>query len=92
MQYSTQLTSGKRVKKPNLTNIDLQFLYDAYELEKLGNRDRGFKMTAIELIERGSGNQSKKDIIINAIINAKTKEVVLKKCQDFILAGMGLGV
>jgi hypothetical protein len=50
-----------------------------------------FRVFATELVQSGGGKQPMKDKII-AGMQVEDKKKVLQKAQNFILAGMGLGV
>jgi len=87
--FKTQSTSKPRLKNDTLGNDALQRLYALYE----SSLDLGqFKMVCEDTVRFGAGKQARKDEIIVSIRLATKREVALKKTQDFILAGMGLGV
>lgn len=85
----TQHTSQPRLQNDTLGNEALKKLYEAYELMDLEN----FRVFAEGVVMAGGGKQPRKLEIVNSMYApTATKERVLKKAQDFILAGMGLGV
>jgi len=86
--YSTQTSSKPRLKNDTLGNDALRDLYVAF----VDLNSQAFTSKCVDLVQAGGGNQKRKDEILNAIFAAKTKAQQLKKTQDFILAGMGLGV
>lgn len=86
--FATQRTSKARVKHEVYGEMDFQDLYKAYDQLTL----RQFKDYCIELIQIGTGRQPKKDEICGAIEDCNDKDRALKLTNDFILAGMGLGV
>lgn len=86
--FKTQTNSKPRLKNDTLGNQALQDLYDSFA----ASSDQAFQQKCIELVQAGGGKQKRKDEIINAIVSARSKAQQLKKAQDFILAGMGLGV
>lgn len=88
MQFQTQASSKPRLKNDTLGNDVLKELYTAYELMDIG----AFKVFAEGVVMAGGGKQPRKIEICNAINNTQNKATALKKAQDFILAGMGLGV
>lgn len=88
MQFNTQSSSKPRLKNDTLGNDTLRILYEQYNTLN----DTQFLDVCVDTIQRGGGNQARKDEIVRAIRQSNRKEVVLKKTQDFILAGMGLGV
>ena len=86
--FNTQSSSKPRLKNDTLGNDSLARLYDAF----VTMDDMTFEALCISTVQQGGGKQPMKDSIISAIQNTKSKSVKLKKAQDFILAGMGLGV
>jgi hypothetical protein len=89
MTFSTQSSSKARLKNDTLGEDALTRLYAFYE----SSIDFGqFKVICEDMVQMGGGKQLRKDEIISGIRAATKREVALKKAQDFILAGMGLGV
>lgn len=89
MQLNTQTSSKPRLKNDTLGNDALQRLYGMFE----SSLDLGqFKVVCEDTVQMGGGNQQMKDKIIREIRMATTKQYALTKVQNFILAGMGLGV
>ena len=87
--FSTQSSSKPRLQNDTLGEDSLQRLYGIYESSlPLGQ----FKQVCEDFVQAGGGKQPRKDEIIRAIRVTTKREVALKKAQDFILAGMGLGV
>lgn len=84
----TQSSSKARLKNDTLGNDALRQLYSDFESM---NEDE-FHRKCIEMVQSGGGHQPRKDEIVQDINNARTRLARLKKVQDFILAGMGLGV
>jgi len=85
----TQNSSQPRLQNDTLGNEALQQLYKAYE--NMNFED--FRVFAEGVVMAGGGKQPKKIQIIEEMYkNTSTKPIILKKAQDFILAGMGLGV
>lgn len=85
----TQTSSTPRLKNDTLGNDALKELYKAYEMMDFDN----FRVFAEGVVMAGGGKQPRKLEIVNSMYNPLvTKSQVLKKAQDFILAGMGLGV
>lgn len=85
----TQSSSKPRLKNDTLGNDALQRLYGIFE----SSIDLAqFKVVCEDLVQMGGGNQPRKDEIISAIRRATTKQEALTKAQNFVLAGMGLGV
>jgi hypothetical protein len=88
MTFNTQTNSKPRLKNDVLGEDTLRELYSLYETLALGQ----FKIMCEQYVQMGGGKQARKDEITAAIRQSTKKEAALKKAQDFILAGMGLGV
>jgi hypothetical protein len=87
MVLQTQSNSRPRLKNDTLGDEALKTLYSSYK-----NMDReGFRVVAEEIVQAGGGKQKMKTEIISSFEGA-SKEKILAKAQNFILAGMGLGV
>lgn len=87
--FSTQASSKARLKNDTLGEDSLTRLYAFYE----SSIDLGqFKQICEDMVQAGGGKQPRKDEIISAIRSTTSRATALKKAQDFILAGMGLGV
>ncbi len=86
--YETQASSKPRLKNDTLGEGTLKQLYDAY----VTMDDDMFEALCVNVVQAGGGKQPMKDSIIDAIYSTKSKGTKLKKAQDFILAGLGLGV
>ena len=87
--FNTQSSSKPRLKNDTLGEDSLQRLYGYFESQiDLGH----FKQICEDMVQAGGGKQARKDEIISAIRSTASRNVALKKAQDFILAGMGLGV
>lgn len=89
MQLKTQSSSKPRLENDTLGDQALLDLYKVYDKSSL----EIFQAYAECVIQSGGGKQPMKDKII-AEMNKPgvTKEQILTKAQNFILAGMGLGV
>jgi hypothetical protein len=83
----TQSSSKPRLKNDTLGDDSLQQLYSAYKSMPTDQ----FRLLATELVQSGGGKQPMKDKII-AGMQVTDKAKILSKAQNFILAGMGLGV
>ena len=83
----TQSSSKPRLANDTLGNDALQALYKAYETMPLED----FHIFAEGVVMAGGGKQPMKLAICESMVGA-TKEKILTKAQNFILAGMGLGV
>ena len=86
--FNTQSTSTPRLKNDTLGDEALKLLYKKFEILS----DDEFKKYCLYVVELGGGKLHTKDKIQQAINSTNKKAVMLKKAQDFILAGMGLGV
>lgn len=83
----TQTSSKPRLENDTLGNDALQALYKAYETMSLED----FHIFAEGVVMAGGGKQPMKLAICESMVGA-SKEKILTKAQNFILAGMGLGV
>lgn len=86
--FRTQSSSRPRVKSEAFDEEALDELYKNYDRML----EREFKDYCIDLIQSGTGKQGKKDEISGLVEEAPTKAKALKLTNDFIFAGMGLGV
>lgn len=85
----TQQSSKPRLKNDTLGNSALIELYKAYDDMDFND----FRAFAERVVMAGGGKESRKlEIISTMYFPTTTKPLILKKAQDFILAGMGLGV
>lgn len=85
---NTQSSSKPRLKKDTIGNDGLMKLYEAHSYMGIEQ----FREYCIEMVQSGGGNKPTKDAIISSIENAVNKDFMLKKVNNFALAGMGLGV
>lgn len=84
----TQSSSKARLKNDTIGNDGLKELYDAY-----GNMDTDkFRMYCITLVQSGGGKQPLKDEFIKQLNILNSKDRMLQKVNNFVFAGMGLGV
>lgn len=86
--FDTQTSSKPRLKNDTLGEDTLKSLYTAFET--MG--DDEFETYCCEVVQAGGGHQPRKDQIVLGIMSTRNRASKLKKAQDFILAGMGLGV
>ena len=84
----SQSSSQARLKFVKLGDDDLRQLYHNYEC--LSTVD--FQSFCVGMIEQGSGGKAKKYKVTITLQSLIDKNKMLKTTQDFILAGMGLGV
>lgn len=84
----TQSSSKARVKNDTVGNDGLKALYEAY-----GTMDKElFRSFCKETIESSTGKRSTKDTFIAELNKASSKDVMVQKVTNYILAGQGLGV
>lgn len=85
----TQSSSKPRLQNDTLGDQALRDLYKVYEEKDFEQ----FRAYAECVVQSGGGKQPMKDAIIAEFYKPlATKTTVLTKTQNFILAGMGLGV
>lgn len=85
----TQDSSKPRLQNDTLGNEALVELYAAYERDDFET----FRLYSEQVVQSGGGKQPTKDAIIAEFYKPlATKTTILTKTQNFILAGMGLGV
>lgn len=85
----TQASSAPRLKNDTLGDDALKQLYTAFEKMNIEE----FRTLAESMVQSGGGKQPTKDAIIADFHKPNaTKATILTKAQNFILAGMGLGV
>lgn len=88
MNFKTQSSSKARLKNDTLGDNALIDLYAKYEVLDL----EPFREFCIEMVQSGGGRQTTKNHIIESIRNTNNKVTMMKKAQDFTMAGMGVGV
>ena len=86
--FDTQTSSKARLKNDTLGDDALSKLYGAFNTMS----DVDFESLCVDTVQSGGGHQPTKDKIIESIRTTRVRATKLKKAQDFILAGMGLGV
>lgn len=88
MKTQTQTTSRQRVKHDSIGSDGMQDLFRNYET----NTKEEFRSYCKGTIERSTGKRETKDKFHVELDKAPTKEVMLKKVTNYLLAGQGLGV
>ena len=53
---------------------------------------RSFRNTCIGLIQKSSGKAETKNTFTEMILKARTKDLMVTKVSNYLLAGQGLGV
>ena len=84
----TQTTSRKRIKEDTVGDTGISELYSSYEACTLED----FRNKCISLIQESSGKKSTKDKFVNEVTKATSKEAMLFKVNNYLLAGQGFGV
>ena len=84
----TQYSSKARVKKDTVGDAGLTFLFEQYRIQPLDL----FRVQCTQLIEASTGKRETKDLFIREIGKANSKDMMLKKVTNYLLAGQGLGV
>lgn len=84
----TQTSSRKRVKEDTVGEGGISELYSSYETCTLED----FRNKCISLIGESSGKKGTKDKFVTEITRATSKEAMLFKVNNYLLAGQGFGV
>lgn len=84
----TQSSSKSRVKNDTVGNDGLKELYAAYGSMETSN----FRTLCKGMIEKSTGKRETKDTFIRLLDSAVSKDVMVKKVTNYLLAGQGLGV
>ena len=84
----TQFSSKQRVKVDTIGSDGMQKLFSDY-----ASKDTiSFRSSCIQAILLSSGSVSTKEKFVTILTEAKSKDVMLKKVTNYLLAGQGLGV
>lgn len=84
----TQTNSRARVKNDTVGEDGMKFLFSQYQTATL----EGFRIICKNLIEESSGKRTTKDKFINELERATSKDYMVKKVTNYLMAGQGLGV
>ncbi len=84
----TQSNSRARVRQDTVGEDGLKFLFSQYQAATL----EGFRVTCKSLIEESSGKRTTKDKFIYELDRATSKDVMVTKVTNYLMAGQGLGV
>lgn len=84
----TQNSSKARIKNDTVGDNGLKQLYQFFETQS----SEEFRITCISIIEQSSGKRTTKDQFINELNNAKSKNTMLIKVNNYLMAGQGYGV
>jgi len=84
----TQKNSRQRCKTDTVGSEGMEKLFEAYHREDIET----FRNTCIGLIQRSSGKADTKDTFTSILLKAKSKDLMVTKVSNYLLAGQGLGV
>lgn len=84
----TQTSSKPRVKHDKFGEEGLTALFEAYQELIIGD----FRNYCTEVIEGSAGKRATKDKFINLILKSPSKNDMLTKTTNYLMAGQGLGV
>ena len=85
---TTQTNSRPKIKNDKFNNDTITTLYQQFN--ELNDVD--FRNYCIKLVESGRGKTFNIKKVCMSLQTVTNKNIILKKTQDFILKGMGLGV
>ena len=84
----TQTNSRPRVKNDTVGDGGMSLLFSEYQTSTLEQ----FRVTCNTLIEDSSGKRATKDKFLAEIARATSKDKMITKVTNYLLAGQGLGV
>lgn len=84
----TQTNSRSRVKKDTIGEDGMKKLFQDYQEQSLEQ----FRITCKSVIEASTGKRTTKDTFLVELDKARSKDFMLKKVTNYLLAGQGLGV
>lgn len=84
----TQTNSRARVKKDTIGEDGMKQLFADYGTQNLEE----FRQTCKQVIENSTGKRQTKDTFHVELDKARSKDFMLKKVTNYLLAGQGLGV
>jgi hypothetical protein len=84
----TQTNSRARVKQDTVGEDGMKFLFSQYRTATL----EGFRVICKGLIEGSSGKRATKDKFVNELERATSKDVMVTRVTNYLMAGQGLGV
>lgn len=84
----TQKNSRQRIKTDTVGEEGLKILYSQYENQTV----TGFRLLCKNLIDQSTGKRETKDKFLNVLDRSSSKSEMLVKVNNYLLAGMGLGV
>lgn len=84
----TQSSSKPRVKNDVVGNEGLSELFQAYQDQQLED----FRTYCRNVIEQSAGKRTTKDKFIQVISSSRSKNDILTRVTNYLMAGQGLGV
>jgi hypothetical protein len=84
----TQTNSRARIKQDTVGDSGMKFLFSQYQEVTLED----FRVICKSLIEESSGKRTTKDKFIYVLERATSKDVMVTKVTNYLMAGQGLGV
>lgn len=84
----TQTNSRKRVRHDTVGTDGMKQLFADYSVQSIEE----FRHTCKQVIESSTGKRSTKDTFLVELDKARSKDFMLKKVTNYLLAGQGLGV
>ncbi len=84
----TQKNSRQRCKVDTIGSDGMEKLFEAYRNEDINT----FRNTCIGMIQRSSGKAETKDSFTDILLKATSKDQMVTKVSNYLLAGQGLGV
>lgn len=84
----TQSSSKPRVKVDTVGNAGLTLLFEAYKEKELED----FRGVCKSLIQSSAGKQTTKQKFLDAINSSRSKNDMLTRVSNYLMAGQGLGV
>jgi hypothetical protein len=84
----TQTNSRYRVKYDPIGTDGMKQIFADYAVQNVDE----FRSTCKQVIESSTGKRSTKDTFLTELDKARSKDFMLKKVTNYLLAGQGLGV
>jgi hypothetical protein len=84
----TQTNSRQRVKVDTIGTKGMETLFEAYRNEDINT----FRNTCIGIIQKSAGDSLKKDTFTSILLKATSKDFMVTKVTNYLMAGQGLGV
>lgn len=84
----TQNSSKQRCKVDTIGSDGMEKLFEAYSNEDINT----FRNTCIGIIQKSSGKSDTKETFTSILLKATSKDFMVTKVSNYLLAGQGLGV